>query len=60
MKDRAFFGGELALKKLNLPEKLIVKGLKAPIGDFRDWDTIESWAAVIAATLEDSEYNAAG
>lgn len=50
-RDIAFFGGELDPKKLNLPEKLIVKGLKAPLGDYRDWQAIDSWAAGIAAAL---------
>lgn len=50
-RDTAFFGGELDLRKLNLPEKLIVKALKAPTGDFRDWQAIEDWAAGIAAAL---------
>jgi menaquinone-dependent protoporphyrinogen oxidase len=49
--DMAFFHGVLDTKKLNLAEKLIVKGIKAPVGDFRDWDTITSWAAAIAAAL---------
>ncbi len=51
-RDIAFFHGVLDLKKLNLAEKLIVKALKAPVGDFRDWEAITSWAAGIAATLK--------
>jgi menaquinone-dependent protoporphyrinogen oxidase len=51
-RDIALFGGALELKRLNLAEKLIVKGLKAPLGDFRDWAMIETWAAVIADTLQ--------
>ena len=34
-RDIAFFHGVLDMKKLNLAEKLIVKGIKAPVGDFR-------------------------
>jgi menaquinone-dependent protoporphyrinogen oxidase len=52
-RDFAFFHGELNMEKLNLPEKLIVKGNKAPIGDYRDWDTITSWAIAIADVLEE-------
>ena len=59
-RDIAFFGGELDLKKLNLPEKLIVKGFKAPIGDFRDWDTIQNWATAIAETLRQPVPSAGG
>jgi hypothetical protein len=43
--------GEIDTKKLNLAEKLLVKGIKAPTGDFRDWETIEAWAAGIAEAL---------
>lgn len=50
--DIAFFGGELDMQKLNLPEKLIVKAMKAPTGDYRDWESIETWAESIAAALE--------
>jgi menaquinone-dependent protoporphyrinogen oxidase len=51
-RDIAFFGGEIDIEKLNLPEKLIVKGLKAPVGDYRDWQTIETWAEAIAEALK--------
>jgi menaquinone-dependent protoporphyrinogen oxidase len=51
-RDIACFHGVLDTQKLNLAEKLIVKGVKAPIGDFRDWDAITSWAASIAETLK--------
>ena len=50
--DIAFFGGRLELDKLNLAEKILVKGIKAPIGDFRDWEAIDDWAAGIASSLQ--------
>ena len=50
-RDIAFFLGVLDMKKLNMAEKLLIKGLKAPVGDFRDWDVIASWATAIADTL---------
>ena len=50
-RDIALFHGLLDLKKLNLVEKLMIKNVKAPVGDFRDWDTITSWAAAIAEAL---------
>ncbi|HJS28550.1 MAG TPA: flavodoxin domain-containing protein [Anaerolineales bacterium] len=52
--DIAFFGGRLDLDKLNLAEKILVKGIKAPMGDFRDWEAIDDWAAGIASSLQDS------
>jgi menaquinone-dependent protoporphyrinogen oxidase len=50
-RDFAFFHGELDQSKLNLPEKLIVKGIKAPLGDYRDWEAITAWAEDIAEYL---------
>ncbi|QUH29732.1 flavodoxin domain-containing protein [Vallitalea guaymasensis] len=41
------FGGKLVLKTLNPFEKWIVKNVKAPEGDFRDWQAITSWANTI-------------
>ena len=51
-RDIAFFLGVLDMKKLNMAEKLLIKGLKTPVGDFRDWDVIASWATAIADTLK--------
>jgi menaquinone-dependent protoporphyrinogen oxidase len=51
-RDTAFFHGVLDLKKLSLAEKLLIKSIKAPVGDFRDWDAITSWAAAIADALK--------
>jgi menaquinone-dependent protoporphyrinogen oxidase len=53
-RDIAFFHGAIDVKKLNLAEKLIIKGIKAPVGDFRRWDDISTWAAGIAAELPGS------
>ena len=51
-RDTAFFHGALDMTKLSLAEKLLIKGIKAPVGDFRDWDAIASWAAAIANALK--------
>jgi menaquinone-dependent protoporphyrinogen oxidase len=51
-RDIAFFHGVLDTKKISLPEKLIVKGIKAPLGDYRDWGAIASWAAGIAGAMK--------
>lgn len=50
-RDTAFFHGVIDMHDLNFAEKLLVKGIKAPIGDFRDWDMIENWSKAIAAAL---------
>lgn len=41
------FGGKLVLKTLNPFEKWIVKKVKAPEGDFRDWQSVASWADIL-------------
>ena len=51
-KDITIFHGAINLDKLNRMEKWIQKKMKAPIGDFRDWEAITSWAADIAEVLE--------
>lgn len=51
-RDMAIFHGALDSKKLSLPDRLMIKGVKAPVGDFRDWDAIRSWAAGIADALK--------
>ena len=51
-RDIAIFHGAVDTKKLSLPERLILKGVKAPVGDFRDWAAITSWATAIAEALK--------
>lgn len=52
VKDTAFFHGMLDTDKMNFGEKLIVKGIKAPLGDFRDWTVIGEWAKSVATQLK--------
>jgi menaquinone-dependent protoporphyrinogen oxidase len=54
-RDIALFHGEIDMSELNLPEKLIVRALKAPAEDSRDWDEIAAWAQSIADTLQGEE-----
>lgn len=49
--DIKLFHGDLNMKKLNFFEKLIVKLMKAPQGDFRNWKEIEAWTNSIAEEL---------
>lgn len=51
-RDIAFFHGNIDMKKLNFAEKVLVKGIKAPTGDFRDWAAITVWATGIAEALK--------
>ena len=50
-REHRIFVGKLDRDKLNLGEKLIVKVVKAPYGDFRDWDDIHAWASEVATAL---------
>ncbi len=43
--------GRLDRKRLSFGEKAIVMALRAPEGDFRDWDDIKGWAGSIADAL---------
>jgi menaquinone-dependent protoporphyrinogen oxidase len=49
--DHRMFFGALDRSKLGFGERMMVKAVKAPEGDFRDWDGIRSWADVIAREL---------
>jgi menaquinone-dependent protoporphyrinogen oxidase len=51
-RDVAVFHGAVDVGKLNFIEKWMLKNVKAPIGDFRDWDAITFWAAAIADALK--------
>jgi menaquinone-dependent protoporphyrinogen oxidase len=53
-RDTALFHGAIQPDKLNFLEKLIVRIIKAPMGDFRDWRAIEAWAGDIADALQAS------
>lgn len=50
-RDIAVFGGALDVQKLGPVEKLLIRMVKAPFGDFRDWAAITAWAQAIAAAL---------
>lgn len=45
------FAGNLDKTKLSFPERTITAALRAPQGDFRDWDEIRGWAGQIADEL---------
>lgn len=50
-RDIAVFHGAVYMKKLNLIEKWMLKNVKAPLGDFRDWNGISAWAGTISDVL---------
>lgn len=53
-RDIAVFHGAIHKQKLNFIEKWMLNNVKAPLGDFRDWDAITSWATAIADVLKET------
>lgn len=51
VRDHKVFVGKLDAGDLGVGERLIAKVVRAPIGDFRDWDAVHAWAHEIAAGL---------
>ena len=52
--DVTVFGGVMNLDKLNFFERWVIKKMKAPTGDFRNWESIRSWTDTIVRTLKES------
>jgi menaquinone-dependent protoporphyrinogen oxidase len=50
--DHRVFAGRLDRKLLSFGEKAVVVAVRAPEGDFRDWNAIDSFAADIAVHLK--------
>ena len=50
--DITAFHGVVYPEKLTFLHKLMLKMVKAPSGDFRNWDTINDWAKSIATELK--------
>ena len=51
-RDHRVFSGRLERESLGRLERAAADAQKAPEGDFRDWEEIESWAEGIAAELQ--------
>lgn len=50
-REHQMFSGKIDRSKLSFGEKAIMIAVKAPEGDFREWDAIDSWARRIATEL---------
>jgi menaquinone-dependent protoporphyrinogen oxidase len=50
-REHRVFSGKIDKSKLSFAEKAIVVAVRAPEGDFRDWDEIGDWANSIADSL---------
>ncbi len=51
LREQRIFFGTLDHSRLSFAERMVVKAVRAPEGDFRDWQAIEAWAASIARDL---------
>ncbi len=45
------FPGHLDTSRLSFEERSMVTAMRAPLGDFRDWDAVRAWGAEIAGQL---------
>jgi menaquinone-dependent protoporphyrinogen oxidase len=45
------FAGAVTYSKLPLPLRLLLKAMKVPEGDYRDWQAIRSWAESVRPGL---------
>lgn len=52
--DHRIFGGKIDKQRLGLAERALVRALKVPEGDYRDWGAVSRWSAGIAASLQAS------
>lgn len=50
-RDEVFFAGKVDPATLSFFERLMVKMVKSPVGDKRDWSRIRSWADGVGARL---------
>ncbi len=50
--EEIFFAGAINPTKLSFVDRLMVKMVKSPIGDLRDWDKIHAWANTATLSQE--------
>jgi menaquinone-dependent protoporphyrinogen oxidase len=56
--DMIIFHGSIDEDKLNKLEKLAIKMVKAPVGDFRDWQAVDDWVKKISESLKKQKVKA--
>ena len=49
--DVGLFAGTMDYSKLSFVLRLVIKAMKVPEGDFRNWDAIRDWAANVRPML---------
>lgn len=50
-REHVVFAGRIRREDLGFAERAIVRALRVPDGDFRDWVAIDAWAGQIGAAL---------
>jgi menaquinone-dependent protoporphyrinogen oxidase len=45
------FPGRLDTSRLSFGERAMVTAMRAPVGDFRDWDAVRAWATELAGAI---------
>ena len=50
-RDQRIFFGVLDPGHMSFGERVVAKAVRAPQGDFRDWEAIDAWAVSIARAL---------
>jgi menaquinone-dependent protoporphyrinogen oxidase len=53
-RDIVVFHGDVNMNKLNIIDKWMIKNVKAPVGDFRDWQAVTAWGTTIADVLKEA------
>jgi len=51
-RDIVVFHGDVDPEKVNALHKFMISKVDAPVGDFRDWEAITTWAESIAVALK--------
>jgi menaquinone-dependent protoporphyrinogen oxidase len=54
-RDHRTFAGRIDPDALSWVERTITRMVKAPDGDFRDWEAVRAWADEIATSLTPTE-----
>jgi menaquinone-dependent protoporphyrinogen oxidase len=47
--EEAYFTGVIDMEKLSFLDRMMVKMVKSPLGDHRDWNKIRNWASAVMA-----------
>lgn len=50
-----FFAGELNASRLNFLERMLMKAMKAPDGDYRNWEKINAWVEELMQEMHSTE-----